>query len=109
MFNTLHRFYRQKSIDHFVTEPGMYGVILHSRSPKTKSFLTSVKKNVLPSLCKNGAYVMNPKPKSRVELVEDLLAVEKAYERSQIENKQTMLYLEMKTQQNIVPHILRIF
>lgn len=73
----------------FVTEAGLYDVILHSNSPKAKPFRRWICKDVLPTLRKDGMYIVGEeKAQSEEEII--LLAhklLEKKVERLQAENQ----------------------
>ena len=55
----------------FVSESGLYSLILRSRKPVAKPFQKWVTKEVLPSIRKTGSYSLTeqPEPKSRDNLI----------------------------------------
>jgi anti-repressor protein len=61
------------SVARFVTEPGMYSLIMSSRAPGAKAFQRWVLHTVLPAIRKTGTYGQ-PRELSRLELLE--LAIE---------------------------------
>ena len=73
----------------FVTEAGLYDVIVRSDSPKAKPFRKWICKDVLPTLRKDGMYIVGEeKAQSEEEII--LLAhklLEKKVERLQAENQ----------------------
>ena len=54
----------------FVTEPGLYSLILGSRKPEAKTFKRWVTHEVIPSIRKTGAYSVKP------QSVEDLIILQ---------------------------------
>ena len=72
----------------FVTEDGLYDVILDSRKPEAKAFRKWVTSEVLPSIRKTGYYSIQTL--SRKELAQMVIQAEEEKERLQIENA-TML------------------
>lgn len=62
----------------FVTEPGMYDVILRSDSDKAKTFRRWVCSDVLPSIRKNGGYVVARAEETPEEIMARALVVAKA-------------------------------
>ena len=70
----------------FVTEDGLYDVILDSRKPEAKAFRKWVTSEVLPSIRKTGSY--STKNLSRKELALMVIQAEEENERLSLENKQ---------------------
>lgn len=62
----------------FVTEPGMYDVILRSDSDKAKTFRRWVCSDVLPSIRKNGGYIVARAEETPEEIMARALVVAKA-------------------------------
>lgn len=62
----------------FVTEPGMYDVILRSDSDKAKTFRRWVCSDVLPSIRKNGGYMVARAEETPEEIMARALVVAKA-------------------------------
>lgn len=64
----------------FLTEDGLYEVLMQSRKPIAKQFKKEVKK-ILPSIRKNGAYIRNQENMTPAEIVaRGLIAAQKIIE-----------------------------
>lgn len=59
----------------FVTEGGLYDVILRSDSPKSHPFRKWVTNDVLPSIRKNGGYILNQDKLTNEELQSKMIKV----------------------------------
>lgn len=70
----------------FITEDGLYDVILDSRKPEAKAFRKWVTSEVLPSIRKTGSYSIQNL--SRKELALMVIQAEEENERLALENKQ---------------------
>ena len=64
----------------FVTESGLYTVIMRSNKPKAKAFRRWVKGEVLPSIRKNGFYV-HPSVMSRRDMAKQMKQMHRNLER----------------------------
>lgn len=72
-------------IEPLVSEAGLYSLVLTSRRPQAKAFKRWVTHEVLPAIRKTGRYAAPEAPKSRVELVRELLAAEERREEAEQE------------------------
>lgn len=52
-----------------INEPGLYTLVLGSRKPEAKAFKRWITHDVIPSLRKNGAYIMGQETMTEVELI----------------------------------------
>ena len=52
-----------------INEPGLYTLVLGSRKPEAKAFRRWITHDVIPSLRKNGAYIMGQETLSETELI----------------------------------------
>jgi len=66
-----------------VSESGLYSLIMGSRKPVTRPFRRWVTDEVLPAIRKTGTYAVPAAPKTRVELVRELLAAEERAEEAE--------------------------
>lgn len=74
----------------FVTEDGLYDVILDSRKPQAKTFRKWVTSEVLPSLRKTGSYSVQEQfqlPQTYLEALKALVASEEEKQQLAVENK----------------------
>lgn len=72
----------------FVTESGLYDVIIRSDSEKAKPFRKWITNEVLPSIRKTGEYsVKKALPKTYLEALKELVVVVEANEMLSLENK----------------------
>lgn len=73
----------------FVSEGGMYDVILRSDSPKAKPFKKWVTGDVLPTIRKNGSYSVQPQlPQTYLEALKALVSSEEEKQLLELENRQ---------------------
>lgn len=73
----------------FVSESGMYDVILRSDSPKAKPFKKWVTGAVLPTIRKNGSYSVHPQlPQTYLEALKALVSSEEEKQLLELENRQ---------------------
>lgn len=74
----------------YVTEDGMYDVIMRSDSPATRPFRKWVTHEVLPTIRKTGSYSIQQQqpPKTYIEALKALVVAEEEKERLALENKQ---------------------
>lgn len=81
----------------FVTESGMYDVILRSDSPQAKPFKRWVTRDVLPTIRKTGSYSIQPQtPQTYLEALKALVSSEEekqvlALEKKQLEERNAKL------------------
>lgn len=71
-------------LEDFVSESGMYSLILRSRKPEAKQFKRWLTREVIPSIRKTGSY--SSKPKSNIDML-----VETALEMQRVEKQQIEL------------------
>ena len=76
----------------FITEDGLYDVILDSRKPEAKAFRKWVTSEVLPSIRKTGSYSI--KNLSRKELALMVIQAEEENERLALENKPKVVFAD---------------
>ena len=65
----------QSGETNFVTESGLYAVILRSDKPNAKKFRKWVTSEVLPSIRKNGGYIANQEQMTPEQIVANALIV----------------------------------
>ena len=72
----------QNGATNFITESGLYAVILRSDKPNAKKFRKWVTSEVLPSIRKSGGYIAGQEEMSDAELMaKALLVAQKQIER----------------------------
>lgn len=69
-----------------INEPGLYSIVLGSRKPEAKAFKRWITHDVIPSIRKNGAYIMGQETLSETELIaKALIACNKIVEDQKIQ------------------------
>ena len=69
-----------------INEPGLYSLVLGSRKPEAKAFKRWITHDVIPSIRKNGAYIMGQETLSETELIaKALIACNKIVEDQKIQ------------------------
>ena len=80
----------------FLTEDGLYEVLMQSRKPIAKQFKKGIKE-ILKSIRKTGSYSVQPKtPQTYLEALEALVEAEKEKQRLELESKQQKAVIEQK-------------
>lgn len=82
----------------FLTEDGLYEVLMQSRKPIAKQFKKGVKR-ILKELRRNGTVTTNAVPRTYLESLKALVKAEEEKERLALENKQQQFLIEEKAQQ----------
>ena len=59
----------------FLTEAGLYRLLLRSNKPEAEKFSKWVTKEVLPSIRKNGGYIVGQESMSEIEIIANALVV----------------------------------
>ena len=86
-----------------INEPGLYTLVLGSRKPEAKAFKRWITHDVIPSLRKNGAYIMGQESLSEKELIaKALIACNRIVEKqkvqiSQLQNENSILLAKANT------------
>lgn len=83
----------------FVTEDGLYDCIFDSRKPEAKAFRKWVTSEVLPSIRKNGGYIMTDKEDSPEEIMAKALNIANAI----IEKKNNLIKEQEKRIASLEP------
>ena len=83
----------------FVTESGLYAVILRSDKPNAKKFRKWVTSEVLPSIRKNGGYIAGQETLSDEELLSKALMVAQR----KIEEKNNIIAMQDSRIQGMIP------
>ena len=85
---------KERSTNVIAEDAGIYQLIFKSKLESAKKFQKWVFEEVLPSIRKTGKYEIQPKPKTKLELAEEVLALAKAnielikeQQRLELENK----------------------
>lgn len=77
---------KQKREMTIINEPGLYSLVLGSRKPEAKAFKRWITHDVIPSIRKNGAYIMGQETLSETELIaRALIACNKIVEDQKIQ------------------------
>lgn len=82
----------------FLSEDGLYEVLMQSRKPIARQFKKGVKR-ILKELRRKGTVTTAPLPSTYLESLKALVKAEEEKERLAIENKQQQLLIEEKTRQ----------